>query len=150
MSFSNKLKRLREEKKLTQEGLARLVGVSVKTISRYEKGESKPRYRKIYDKLSEVLNTSHDYLVTDEDEFILRAREDYGSKGAKDAEEIVNGVIGLMAGGEIDEGDKKAILDSIQEAYYIAKAKNKKYDPKKDWLSYVFLWLYIYRCAKIN
>lgn len=132
MSFSNKLKRLREEKKLTQEGLARLVGVSVKTISRYEKGESKPRYRKIYDKLSEVLNTSHDYLVTDEDEFILRAREDYGSKGAKDAEEIVNGVIGLMAGGEIDEGDKKAILDSIQEAYYIAKAKNKKYDPKKD------------------
>lgn len=132
MSFSNKLKKLREDKKLTQEELSKLVGVSLKTISRYEKGESKPRYRKIYDKLAEVLDTSHDYLVTDEDDFILDARDKYGYKGAKDAKEMVDGVIGLMAGGEIDESDKKAILDSIQEAYYIAKSKNKKYSPKKD------------------
>ena len=45
---------------------------------------------------------------------------------------MVDGVIGLMAGGEIGEEDKKAILDSIQEAYYIAKSKNKKYNPHKD------------------
>lgn len=132
MSFSNKLKKLRCEKKLTQEELAKLVGVSLKTISRYEKGESKPRYRKIYDKLAKVLDTNHDYLVTDEDDFILDARDKYGYRGAKDAKEMVEGVIGLMAGGEIDESDKKAILDSIQEAYYIAKSNNKKYGPKKD------------------
>lgn len=132
MSFANKLRKLRENKNLTQEELADLVGVSLKTISRYENGESKPRYRKTYDKLANTLDTSHDYLVTDEDDFILNAREKYGYKGAKDAKEIVNGVIGLMAGGEIDEKDKKAILDSIQEAYYIAKSKNKKYNPNKD------------------
>lgn len=132
MSFSTKLKKLREDKNLTQEQLSKLVGVSLKTISRYEKGESKPRYRKIYDKLAEVLDTSHDYLVTDEDNFILDAREKFGYKGAKDAKELVNGVIGLMAGGEIDDIDKKAILDSIQEAYYIAKNENKKYGRKKN------------------
>ncbi|MDY3006814.1 helix-turn-helix transcriptional regulator [Anaerococcus sp. AGMB00486] len=131
MSFPNKLKKLREDKKLTQEELSKLVGVSLKTISRYEKGESKPRYRKIYDKLAEVLDTSHDYLVTDEEDFILDARDKYGYKGAIDAKKMVDGVIGLMAGGEIDESDKKAILDSIQEAYYIAKSKNKKYGQKK-------------------
>lgn len=133
MTFAKKLKKLRKDKKLTQEELAKLVGVSLKTISRYEKGESKPRYRKIYDKLAKVLDTSHDYLVTDEEDFVLNARENYGYKGAKDAKDMVDGVIGIMAGGEIDEKDKKAILDSIQEAYYIAKAKNKKYNPHKDW-----------------
>lgn len=130
MSFGKKVRELREIKGLTQEELANKIGVSLKTISRYESGESKPRYRKVYDKLAEVLDTSHDYLVTDEENFILNAREKYGSKGAKDAEEMINGVIGLMAGGELPEEDKKAILDAIQEAYYIAKVENKKYGPK--------------------
>lgn len=131
MSFASKLKNLREIKNLTQEELAKKVGVSLKTISRYESGQSKPRYRKTYDNLAEVLNTSHDYLVTDEDSFILSAREKYGAKGARDAEDMINGVIGLMAGGKMPEEDKRAILDAIQEAYYIAKSKNKKYAPKK-------------------
>lgn len=131
MTFGKKLRDLREKKKLTQEQLSKIVGVSLKTISRYESGESKPRYRKTYDALAEALSTSHDYLVTDEDNFILNAREKYGNSGARDAEEMVRGVIGLMAGGEIPEEDKKAILDAIQEAYYIAKSENQKYKSNK-------------------
>ena len=131
MAFAEKLKELREGKNMTQEELANFCNVSLKTISRYESGQSKPRYRKTYDALSEALDTTHDYLVTDEEDFILSARERYGNVGAKDAEEMVNGVIGLMAGGEVPERDKKAILDAISEAYYIAKAENKKYSPNK-------------------
>lgn len=127
MAFAEKLKDLREGKNLTQDELAKLCDVSLKTISRYELGLSKPRYRKTYDALAEALDTSHDYLVTDEEDFILSARERYGSSGARDAEAMVQGVIGLMAGGELPEKDKKAILDAISEAYYIAKAENKKY-----------------------
>ncbi len=129
MSFSNKLKNLREEKNLTQKELADLAGVSLKTISRYELGLSKPRYRKTYDLLAQALGTSHDYLVTDEEDFILKTRENYGLKAGRDAEELVNGVIGLMAGGQIPEEDKKAILDAISEAYYIARQESKM---KKD------------------
>lgn len=131
MAFAEKLKELRESKNMTQEELANFCNVSLKTISRYESGQSKPRYRKTYDSLAEALDTTHDYLVTDEEDFILSARERYGNVGAKDAEEMVNGVIGLMAGGEVPERDKKAILDAISEAYYIAKAENKKYSPNK-------------------
>ena len=111
--------------------MANYCQVSLKTISRYESGQSKPRYRKTYDALAEALDTTHDYLVTDEEDFILSARERYGNVGAKDAEEMVRGVIGLMAGGEVPEKDKKAILDAISEAYYIAKTENKKYSPNK-------------------
>lgn len=131
MAFANKLRDLREAKKLTQEELAKMCDVSLKTISRYESGQSKPRYRKTYDALAEALDTSHDYLVTDEEDFILSARERYGNAAARDAEEMVQGVIGLMAGGELPEKDKKAILDAISEAYYIAKTENKKYGPSR-------------------
>lgn len=131
MAFAEKLRDLREAKNMTQEELAKYCNVSLKTISRYESGQSKPRYRKTYDALAKALDTSHDYLVTDEDDFILRAYERYGAKGARDAKELVDGVIGLMAGGELPEEDKKAILDAISEAYYIAKNENKKYGPKK-------------------
>lgn len=132
MAFSNKLRDLREAKNLTQEELAKLCNVSLKTISRYESGQSKPRYRKTYDALAEALDSSHDYLVTDEEDFILSARERYGNAAARDAEEMVQGVIGLMAGGDLPEKDKKAILDAISEAYYIAKSENKKYGLNKE------------------
>ncbi len=131
MSFSEKCKRLRMAKGMTQEELARAVGVSLKTISRYESGETMPRYRKVYDQLAEVLDTSYDYLVTEEDNFVMDIRENFGSKDARDAKELVDGVIGLMAGGELPDEDKKVILDAIQEAYYYAKQENKKYIPKK-------------------
>ncbi|MFO3665345.1 helix-turn-helix domain-containing protein [Anaerococcus sp. Marseille-Q5996] len=132
MAFANKLRDLREAKNLTQEELAKLCNVSLKTISRYESGQSKPRYRKTYDALAEALDSSHDYLVTDEEDFILSARERYGNAAARDAEEMVQGVIGLMAGGDLPEKDKKAILDAISEAYYIAKSENKKYGLNKE------------------
>ena len=128
MGFANKLKELREIKKLSQEDLAKLCQVSTKTISRYELGQSKPRYRKTYDLLAEHLDTTHDYLVTDEDEFILKARENFGKEGAKDAEDMINGVIGLMAGGQIPDEDKRTILDAITEAYYIARSENDNKD----------------------
>lgn len=130
MSFQTKLKNLREEKKLTQKELADMADVSLKTISRYELGLSKPRYRKTYDLLAKALDTSHDYLVTDEEDFILTTRENYGLKAGKEAEELVDGVIGLMAGGKLPQEDKKAILDAISEAYYIAKQENEKHGRK--------------------
>ena len=64
MPFAKKLKELRESKNMTQEELANYCQVSLKTISRYESGQSKPRYRKTYDALAEALDTTHDYLVT--------------------------------------------------------------------------------------
>ena len=131
MAFANKLRDLREVKNITQEELANMCDVSLKTISRYESGQSKPRYRKTYDALAKALETTHDYLVTDEEDFILSARERYGNAAARDAEEMVQGVIGLMAGGDLPEKDKKAILDAISEAYYIAKSENKKYGSNK-------------------
>ena len=56
----------------------------------------------------------------------------HGYKGAKDAEELVAGVSALFAGGELSENDKDAVMSALQDAYWMAKERNKeKYTPKK-------------------
>lgn len=131
MDFAQKLKDLRTEKDLTQEELAKKSGISLKTISRYELGETLPRTKKYYEKLATALDVNKDYFFSQDTNFILNIREQFGYKRAKDAEELVNGMIGLMAGGELAEEDKTTILNAMQEAFYMAKMENKKYTPKK-------------------
>ena len=131
MNFAQKLKDLRTEKNLTQEELAKKSGISIKSISRYELGETLPRTKKYYEKISTALDVDTDYFLSQEADFFINARKEFGHKGAKDAEELVNGMIGLMAGGELPDEDKATILDAMQEAFYMAKLENKKYTPKK-------------------
>lgn len=131
MNFAQKLKDLRTEKNLTQEELAKKSGISIKSISRYELGETLPRTKKYYEKIANALDVDTDYFLSQEDNFFINARKEFGYKGAKDAEELVNGMIGLMAGGELPDEDKATILDAMQEAFYMAKLENKKYTPKK-------------------
>lgn len=131
MNFAQKLKDLRTEKNLSQEELAKKSGISIKSISRYELGETLPRTKKYYEKIANALDVDTDYFLSQEANFFINARKEFGYKGAKDAEELVNGMIGLMAGGELPDEDKATILDAMQEAFYMAKLENKKYTPKK-------------------
>ena len=131
MKFGQKLKILREEQGLTQEDLAKMVGVSSKTISRYESGESNPRYPKIYDGLAQALEIDKHELLSNEDAFVLSIKEKFGSYDANYASDLVNGMVGLMAGGDITDDDKRVILETLQEAFIISKKENKKFIPKK-------------------
>lgn len=72
------------------------------------------------------------FLLSEDEEFVLQAQQSYGYKGAKDAEELVADVSALFAGGELSENDKDAIMRALQDAYWMAKERNKeKYTPKK-------------------
>ena len=71
------------------------------------------------------------YLRNEGNEFITLAKQKYGYRGAKQAEEIVAEVTGLFAGGELSEEDKDEVMQALQQAYWDAKEENKKYTPKK-------------------
>jgi transcriptional regulator with XRE-family HTH domain len=131
MKFGQKLRVLREEKGLSQAELAEKIGVSSKTISRYESGESNPRYPKIYDDIAEALKIDKLELLSDKDAFVLSIKEKFGSYDANYASDLVNGMVGLMAGGDISDDDKRVILETLQEAFIISKKENRKYIPKK-------------------
>ena len=131
MRFCEKLKEARTRAGLKQEELAKALGVSLRTITNYESGERYPKKRELYYKLAELFHTEENYFLNEDEDFLLTAVEKYGSKGAKQARELMEEVSGLFAGGNIADEDLDEMMRGIQEAYWIAKEKNKKYTPKK-------------------
>ena len=119
--FSEKVRRLREELGWTQQKLADELGCSLRTISSYEREN-----RRTYSKLAEIFGVDVNYLLTDEDEFVLRATQEFGTEGRQEANALIRSVIGLFAGGTMSIEDKKAALDAIEEAYYMAKSEMGK------------------------
>ena len=131
MRFGEKVRELRTKCGMTQAELAKKAGLGLKTITNYEGGATYPQNREIYVKLAEVLGCEADYLRSENEDFIAMAQREYGYRGKKGAEKLVEELTGLFAGGEMAEEDMDEMMLAIQEAYIIAKKKNKKYTPKK-------------------
>lgn len=129
MKFNERLKKIREDKGLTQEQLAKQSGISSRMIQKYESGGSRPRYDAA-EKLAQALDISISELLGENEVMIAQAREKYGTKGAKQAEELMQEVTGLFAGGELAEEDMDVMMKAFQDAYWLAKEKNKKYTRK--------------------
>ena len=125
MKFCEKLKEARIKAGLKQEELAEALGVSLRTISNYESGERYPKKREVYYKLAELFHTEENFFLNEGEEFMLAAKE-YGAKGAKQARALVEEVSGLFSGGGLADEDLDEMMRGIQEAYWIAKEKNKK------------------------
>ncbi|AZO96371.1 helix-turn-helix transcriptional regulator [Halocella sp. SP3-1] len=62
MKLGEKLKKLRIENKMTQEDLAKKIGVSRGTVAGYETQDKNPKYKTLK-KIASVLNCSIDYLL---------------------------------------------------------------------------------------
>lgn len=65
MAFSDKLKKLREDKKMTQKELANKLDVTPRIISYYETGKSIPSDPELLHKIVSLFNVTLDYLLLD-------------------------------------------------------------------------------------
>lgn len=74
MDFSKNLKRLRTENKLSQEGLAEILGVSRQSISKYEQGNAYPEIDKLM-VLSQKFNVTVDSLLNDGQNIEVKSHE---------------------------------------------------------------------------
>lgn len=131
MTFGEKVRNERNRLGLSQDELAEKIGVTRRVISSYENDSSRPRGTERYNKLAEALGVNINYLLSEDEAFIANVEDNYGRRGAKQAKELLAEVTGLFAGGEMADEDMREMVDAIQEAYLIAKKKNKKYTPKK-------------------
>ncbi|MDO5301937.1 MAG: helix-turn-helix domain-containing protein [Tissierellia bacterium] len=131
MGFGEKIKALREKKGLTQRELAQLIGTSSKTVSNYESKDLRPRKMEVYEKMAEVFQVNVNYLLTQEEYFIMDSARQFSQGGARDARDLLDSMTGLFAGGELPEEDKDALFQAIQEAYWQSKIENKKYGNRK-------------------
>lgn len=131
MTFGKKIRELRTQKELTQPQLAAQLGISLRTVKNYELGTSLPRTRETYQKLADFFDVHINYLLAEDDAFVLDAKAAYGTRGKQQANALIAEVNGLFTGGEMAEEDMDEMMKAIQDAYWIAKEKNRKYAPKK-------------------
>ena len=131
MKFSEKVKKLRKDMKLSQGELAKKIGVSTRSVAAYECGTSYPRYKDTYDALAAALGVDVNYLRTEEEEFMEEVGEQFGSRGQRQASAILAEARQLFAGGELSDDDLDGVMRALQDYYWKAKEENKKYTPKK-------------------
>lgn len=130
MKLGDKIKNLRTEHNMTQPDLAKELDVTVRTIAYYENNERQPKKTLIV-KLCKLFNVNIDYLLTDDESFLVDAEDEYGYRGKKKAEEFIRDSNTLFAGGELNDEDRDKVFKAITEIYWKSKEKNKKYTPKK-------------------
>jgi len=131
MGFKERLRDKRIEAGLLQRDLAEKAGVTTRTIQNYELGTRRPQHTEVVQRLAEALGTTADYLMGMEGQYVMAAQQKGGAKAARDIEDLVAEVSGLFAGGTLDDEAMEGAMRALNEAYWRAKEKNKKYTPKK-------------------
>lgn len=131
MKFSEKIKELRNELNISQKELAKLLNVSHRTVTSWETDGRLPRDNDIYINLAKLFNKDISYFLGSDEMFVTTANEEYGKRGADQAESILRQTAAMFAGGGLSENDKTVFMDQIQELYLDSKKKAKKFTPKK-------------------
>ena len=121
MTFGEKLRHHRTLKKMSQEELAKASNLGINTIRNYEKGRTYPKDRQVYKTLAE------------NDDFVAQAQEKYGSRGKRQAKDLLTDIDGLFAGGDMADEDMDEFMRAVQESFWKAKEKNRKKFTRKDY-----------------
>ena len=131
MTFSEKIKSARAAKNMSQRDLAKATGISERTIQNYELGSSMPKSKSTYEKLAAALGLNSQALIDENAEFVLQAGERYGSRGRKQAEDIIRSFRVAAAGGELDDDDLDFVKEAMLQTYEDAKAYNRRFVNKR-------------------
>ena len=129
MLFGEKLKQLRLSNGYTQEKTAGELGVTVRAYQNYEACRVYPKNTSVFGKIATMFGVTADYLLSDEDRYIMDASEKGGSDAGRDVAALVSELGGFFAGGEFSEDDKDKVMRAINDLYWKAKESNKKYVP---------------------
>ena len=131
MAFAENLKEKRAQSGLTQAELAMKAGVTARTIQNYELGTRKPGNMVIVQRIADALGTTTEHLLSSGETLVVEAHERGGARAAKDINELVSEVTGMFAGGKLSDDALDGAMRALNEAFWIAKDKNKKYGRKK-------------------
>ena len=135
MTFGDKVKNARLALNLSQTELAERIGITERSIYSYEQAGTFPRAT-VLKKLSDALGVTVAYLMSenemdkqkniDEELFLANAKNEYGYKGAREAQAIIEQASALFAGGELEDGAKDIFFQSLMEVYLESKAEARE------------------------
>ena len=123
MPFNTKLKELRLRNKLTQEQLAIKLDVATSTYIKYEKGKSYPSVGLIT-QMANIFDVSISFLLDEQNEPSTETTVQKLSHGTPRVNLLVEEISSLLAGYELSETDKDAVLETLQKARKAKKETN--------------------------
>ncbi|MYU78605.1 helix-turn-helix domain-containing protein [Ligilactobacillus salivarius] len=137
--FGSRLKNLRNERKLTQDDLGKLLNVSGKTIGTWERDSRQPNIESI-NKLATIFGVTTDYLLGNSDEKKSQKYYELSDKEKNDiaiqAERLMEGIESghnlNFYGEPATKEQKDRILIAVKTAMEMNKMEAKrKFTPKK-------------------
>lgn len=137
--FGSRLKDLRNERKLTQDDLGKLLNVSGKTIGTWERDSRQPNIESI-NKLATIFGVTTDYLLGNSDEKKSQKYYELSDKEKNDiaiqAERLMEGIESghnlNFYGKPATKEQKDRILIAVKTAMEMNKMEAKrKFTPKK-------------------
>lgn len=141
MNFGQRLRKLREEKKITQKELSKILNVSESAIGMYERGEREPNFETV-DKIASFFEVETDYLLGRTD-LIRESGVPYYALTEKDERDIAKDLERMMSdlesdeamafhGEPMDDETRELIRISLENSMRLAKEMaKKKFTPKK-------------------
>ena len=131
MTFAEKLRSLRRENGFSQEALAKELGITRRTLARYEAGDCYPRYREVYEKLASLLKVDADYLRTEAEGLMKQVDTVCHLRGRCLAQNILAQAEKMFTDGELSVDEEIAFLQEMQRLYLDTKQCAKKLTLKK-------------------
>ena len=139
-TFGDKIRKLRKEKKMTQQKLGAMVGVSYRTIRSWEVEGRYPKQSSLYQKLADAFQCQVSYLMNDNETVCLGNDEPSEYAGAKQARQILEQVAALFASGTMTNEDKTIFMDEMTRLYLASKKENVLFSRiciLRDWYRYL-------------
>ena len=124
MRFGEKVRQLRNKKKLSQTELGKLCGLSLRTIRNYEVAGRYPKKRDVYSKLSAVLGCSTDYLLTEADS--NEPLPSYDENDTDRSQKLISNISAFFTDNTVSEIEKDAVMKALRASYSIAKKLRKR------------------------
>ena len=118
MKFGEKVRDLRKKNSLTQDELAKCLGVSKRTIIGWERDGRYPRNVEILEKMADIFHVPLTHIQPDQSLFIERAAATYGKKGKIEAQHLAFELTELFASGELTAQDMDGIMYEMHKAYF--------------------------------
>lgn len=124
MTFSQKVREYRKQKRLSQNALAELSGISLRTIYGYEAGTTYPRTNVILNRLAAALDVNSEDLADDkpDPEVVFFDSVDYSPD--IQAQLLTQKFIVLLRGDDLSDTEKDTLTHAIMDAYWESRRKN--------------------------
>ena len=131
MTFGEKVRELRIKNGYSQEELAEMTGVTKRTVRNWETGGKYPRNQALYTALASALGCNEEYLRGEQELFMTKAAEVYGTRGQQQAQAFLDSTLAMFAGGGLSPEDIDMIGKHFMEMFWEAKENARKFTPKK-------------------